>query len=351
MLRKFLHPASRIRRGIPALLLGLAHHPGSAQLPVWSYIRNDSVKLGVKLDYGAGVGYFAKTSSGRNLLNHRDHGRLLQQSYYGTTDGSTWNGKPWRWNPVQGGCWTGKASGIVEEFRNDGMSLYARTKPINWGGCEAVDATMEEWIELKGNVAVLRFRFTNGARDNPAVTHQEMPAVFVDYGLPNLVYYEGPSPWTDAPLTRKVPGWPNAGGRLDENWAAYVDDADWGIGVYVPGTSSMTYYRFEGDRGTGPEAAACSYFAPVRSLAVGRGFSIEYMAYLTIGSVPEIRRGFRGIMEKGNPLGMGGRKPSGGPGIAAAGGMAGSGGYNALGRRVPRGYRLPSASNPGLPVP
>lgn len=339
MIRNILFQATDPRHGLPALLLGLAFVPSLAQLTAWSYIQNDSVKLGVKLDYGAGVGFFAKTSSGRNLLNHRDHGRLLQQSFYGTADGSTWNGAPWRWNPVQGGCWTGKAAGIVEEFRNDGKSIYARTKPINWGGCDEIDATMEEWIELKGNVAAIKFRFTNSARDNTVGMQQEMPAVFVDYALPNLVYYEGSAPWTNAPLTRKVPGWPNAGGRLNENWAAYVDEMDWGIGVYVPGTTQMTYYRYEGDRGTGPTAAACSYFAPLRTLAVVKGFSVEYMAYVTIGTLPEIRREFRVI--KDTPLGITGRKSSRKPGQASAIRVFGGRGFNPLGQRRPRGYRLP----------
>jgi hypothetical protein len=30
---------------------------------------------------------------------------MLQQSYYGDADGSSWNGQPWCYNPVQGGSW------------------------------------------------------------------------------------------------------------------------------------------------------------------------------------------------------------------------------------------------------
>ncbi len=203
-------------------LLGLLLTVFSVHAQTWSYIQNDSVKLGVQLDRGAAVAFFGRTATGRNLLNHYDYGRLLQQSFYGTNDGSSWNGTPWRWNPVQSGCWTGKVAGLVLDFRNDGHSLYAKTKPINWGGCDVIDAVMEEWIELIGNVAMIRFRLTNNSRDNTNISNQEMPAVFVDYDLANLVSYEGSKPWTDAALTRKVPGWPNSGGQLDENWAAYV---------------------------------------------------------------------------------------------------------------------------------
>lgn len=66
------------------------------------YIDNGQVKLGVDRDRGACIGYFSESSPERNLLNHYDTGRFVQQSYYGDADGSTWAGNPWHHNPVQG---------------------------------------------------------------------------------------------------------------------------------------------------------------------------------------------------------------------------------------------------------
>ena len=89
---------------------------------------------------------------------------------------------------------------------------------------------MEERITLDGRIARIHYTFRNtgpGATDHPA-TSQEMPAVFVDYALKNLVYYDGSSPWTGGPLRRDVPGWPNEERTRTEHWAAYVDDSDWG---------------------------------------------------------------------------------------------------------------------------
>lgn len=114
---------------------------------------------------------------------------------------------------------------------------------------------MEERITLDGRIARIHYTFRNtgpGATDHPA-TSQEMPAVFVDYALKNLVYYDGSSPWTGGPLRRDVPGWPNEERTRTEHWAAYVDDSDWGIGVYTPGTPLSTTYRFDGLPGR-PEA-------------------------------------------------------------------------------------------------
>lgn len=295
----------RFRRANPFLaLLGLALAAGvreAAAQEQWTYIQNDSIRLGVRADFGAGIAYLAERPGDRNLLNHADHGRLIQQSYYGDPDGSTWNGRPWTWNPVQGGCWNGTRSGAVEELRSDGRTLYARTRPVNWGSCEEIDAVMEQWIRLAGKVAHVRFRFRNGARDNQGARHQEMPAVFMDYALPDLAYYRGGKPWTGGPLTRRTPAMGNQYDTLGEHWAAYVDDGDRGAGVYSPGTSLMTYYRFAGDGRTGPRGGACSYFAPIRTLRIGRGLVLEYDVYLYVGSLAPMRAEFRHIREKGVP--------------------------------------------------
>jgi endo-1,4-beta-xylanase len=265
------------------------------------YIQNDSIRLAVRKDYGAGIAFLAKRPENRNLLNHADHGRLIQQSFYGDNDGSTWNGKPWTWNPVQGGCWNGTRSGIVEELKSDGKSLYARTRPINWGGCDEIDAVMEQWIRLAGNVAHVHFRFRNGSRGNTGARHQEMPAVFMDYALPNLVYYKGQRPWTGDALTRRVPAMGNTYDTLSENWAAYLDDKDWGAGAFTPGTDLMTYYRFTGDGRTGPSGGATSYFSPIRTLRVAAGFLLEYDVYLYVGAAAAMREEFRYIHENGVP--------------------------------------------------
>ncbi len=69
----------------------------------WIYLRNSDLKVGILKNSGAGIGYFSKAGSTKNLLNHYDRGRLVQQSYYGDVDGSRWVTKEWRYTPVQGG--------------------------------------------------------------------------------------------------------------------------------------------------------------------------------------------------------------------------------------------------------
>lgn len=287
-----------------ACLLGAC--AGGPSRPGWTYLDNGEVRIGVDRTRGAAIGYFALVEDGRNLLNHRDNGRFIQQSYYGDEskgpDGRpeyTWHGRPWLYNPIQGGSPDKSASALrVFEVGPAGTSLHAETEPRLW--CDTPrnvpEASMRQWIELRGKVAHIRFSFAYDGPEHQTVLPQEVPAVFVDYELPNLVTYTGDAPWTGGALSRRVPGWPNEKNSMTENWFAYVDDQDWGIGVYTPGTEELTCYRFVGEhRTTGPDGGSCSYAAPLRRLRLRKGFALSYDVYVTIGDLESIRARFAAI--------------------------------------------------------
>lgn len=258
------------------------------------FLSNGVVKIGVDLASGGAVFWFSELPGDRNLLNHADRGRFIQQSYYGHDDGSKWVDKPWRWNPVQGGDYKGKPARVLETEEKDN-SIYVKSVPVNWAGGEDVeDCRMEEWISLDGKVATIRYRFTyQGKTENPAV-HQEMPAVFVDYDLATLSCYDGDKPWTGATLREDSPGWPNESRKTPENWAAWLGKDGRGVGVHFPGTGEITCYRFKGE--AGPKGGGCSYFAPIRTTAIVPGFQQEYTIHITIGSAREIRERFRKLL-------------------------------------------------------
>lgn len=256
------------------------------------YIDNGEIRLGVDLSGGGSIFYFAESNAGRNLLNHFDKGRFIQQSYYGDKDGSFWAKQPWRWNPVQGGGYLGEPAKVLKSKIRK-KTLYLKSRPKHWAtGADIDSAVMETDISLKGNMARIRFLFSYSGQHTHQKCSQELPAVFVDYDLPNLVFYSGKNPWKDEPLKQVVPGWPNEAQQSDECWAAYTDSTGWGIGVFTPGTIALTTYRFEGDGKTGPEGSACSYFAPIREFSITPGFVFEYDVYLTIGNINEIRERF-----------------------------------------------------------
>ena len=292
----------------PILAAMLLCGPGNAQDKKkektgrqWEYLDNGRVRVGIDKSRGACIGFFAESATGRNLLNHYDEGRFIQQSYYGAADGSKWNGKPWVYNPIQGGHHKGKRSRLLEFNRdNKKKTISAKIQPLSWAsGVSCPEAIMGVTISLDGSLAKIRFRMDYTGKDQSVIRDQEMPAVFVDAELPNLVYSE------DGKLKRRVPGWPNQRGKATESWVAYLDDKDWGIGICTPGTETFTCYRFKGDGKTGPTGSACSYVAPLRRFSLQKGLSVDYEVILTIGSLAEIRERFASLRRE-----LPARKPS-----------------------------------------
>ncbi|HBO50527.1 MAG TPA: hypothetical protein DD471_00965 [Planctomycetes bacterium] len=287
----------------PLLLLPLLSTPSSALDNEkktgrdWEYLDNGVVRIGIDKSRGACIGYFAESKTKRNLLNNYDEGRFIQQSYYGRPDGSKWNGKPWVYNPVQGGYAKGKSSRLLKFSRDKKKeTISARIEPLSWAsGIACPEALMGVTISLEGPLARVRFRMDYTGKDQSVVRDQEMPAVFVDAELPNLVYFES------GKLKRRVPGWPNERGKASENWVAYLDDKDWGIGIYTPGTETFTCYRFKGNGKTGPTGSACSYVAPLRRFSLQKGLAVDYEVFLTIGSLAEIRERFASLRRKAAP--------------------------------------------------
>ena len=296
----------------PILAAMLLCGPGNAQNKKkektgrqWEYLDNGVVRIGIDKSRGACIGFFAESKTKRNLLNHYDEGRFIQQSYYGAADGSKWNGKPWVYNPIQGGHHKGRRSRLLEFNRdNKKKMISAKIQPLSWAsGVSCPEAIMGVTISLDGPLAKIRFRMDYTGKDQSIVRDQEMPAVFVDAEFPNLVYSE------NGKLKRRVPGWPNQRGKATESWVAYLDDKDWGIGICTPGTETFTCYRFKGDGKTGPTGSACSYVAPLRRFSLQKGLSVDYEVILTIGSLAEIRERFAALRPR-SPEGT--DKPGGG---------------------------------------
>lgn len=281
------------------LLLPLAAAAAAETAATLRFIDNGELRIGVDPASGGSIAWFSESPDGRNLLNHHDRGRFIQQSYYGRPDGSLWAGKPWRWNPVQGGDYRGKPARVLE-LRESKDGLFVKSVPVNWAGGEELDeCRMESWISLHGKLARIRFRFTySGTVDHPPA-HQELPAIFVDRDLADLVFYKGEHPWTGAPLAKERPGWPNERRVATEEWAGYLGPDGRGLGVFFPGSPELTTYRFQGS--PGPAGGGCSYFAPVRTLRIQPGFVHDYTIHLTIGHAEEMRRRFDALRKNPPP--------------------------------------------------
>ena len=282
----------------------------------YAYLSNNKVQIGVDLTAGGSIFHFSDSSKRVNQMNHYDKGRFMQQSYYaGEKDGSTWNGKDWRWNPVQGGGWDGTSSVIKSKTVTEDK-IEITTEPMHWATCKLLpECEMKETISLVNNYAKIHFEFTNngtGAIDHTAY-NQELPAFFCDYDLKYFVTYEGSKPWQGDAVTvvkdvASVTDWPFTTSLATECWAAYVNSANWGIGVYTPestGTQGLDdsgnigkvrYSAYRASAGpSGPTGPSTSYFAPHAIKKITKGFSFSYDVYMTIGTIDEIRATFKGI--------------------------------------------------------
>ena len=270
-----------------AACVALAETPGGS----WSYLENGLIRIGVDQSRGAAIGFLALSKDDRNLLNHYDEGRFIQQSYYGDKDDSMWVKKPWRYNPVQGGSYKGEDSKTLE-FRKTENELYAKIEPLHWASARSCpEAIMQEWITLIGPVAKIRMRMDFTGETQEKATHQEVPAMFVDFALPHLIFeHEGELVRRDPVFLEQKTGLDKV--RYDGGWLAYVDDKNFGVGIYTPGTKDAVTYRFKGDGKSGPTGSACSYVAPIRTLKLTKGEAVEYEFYLTIGTLEEIRTRF-----------------------------------------------------------
>lgn len=263
------------------------------------FIDNGVIRLGFDTEKGAAIShiYAIKDSPNTNLCNNYDQGHLIQQSFYGDVDGSVWQmtteKRPWRWNVVQGGDYKGTQS-KVEAIRQTKSSFSSTTTPCHWVTGELVQACkMMLAVTLVNDapVAKLNYKFKYQGKISHKSTHQELPALFFWTGLSKLALYTGTSPFTNAPIKHiqpivrpePVPDQVDA----TENWAAYVDDNDWGVGVYFPYTTSLGYYIVK-DEGN-PEDSNCSYMAPIKDMAITSPFDYEYEVVLIVGNIETIR--------------------------------------------------------------
>jgi hypothetical protein len=264
-----------------ALTLAIGCSPAGSAEPEWVYLQNARLKLGVRKDAGACIGYLA-AADGKNVLNSYDHGRFIQQSYYGAPDGSFWVKQPWRYNPVQGGDYKGNPA-TLQELKVEATNLYSKTQPRHWAtGASLPEVGMEQWISLEGDFVRLRARMSYTGTEIHPPQHQEIPAIFLEPEYKVLVLNDGKTE------RRWEPGWPNEHVKLPEHWLIYLDAQGHGIGAFVPAAGEATCYRFgkEGD------FSACSYVAPLTTFALTPGKTFEYEAWFTLGSEQAIRDRF-----------------------------------------------------------
>ena len=205
------------------------------------FIDNGTIKLGISKDLGGAITYISKSGTDENVINNFDWGRQIQMSFFsGPVPYNEAGQKPkdhWKhigWNPIQAGDDHGNGSKITKLTKKDG-SLYVKCIPMQWPlNNLPAECTYESTIVLKGNAVEVCSRLVNARSDRTQYPGRpsELPAVYTNGPYYRLMTYCGDKPFTGDDLYR-IPKKPNGKRGWDywlatENWAALVNDDNWG---------------------------------------------------------------------------------------------------------------------------
>ncbi len=264
-----------------------------------SYLDNGVIRLGVNLELGGAITYLSISKSYTNLINSYDWGRQIQMSHYSGPVPFAPNGKQpkkeWAglgWNPIQcGDCFGNRAK--ILEHRNNGRELYVKCIPMQWPlDNEPGECTFECWIRLKHNTAQVRSRMVNNRADKTQYDGrgQELPAVYTCGPWYRLMTYTNDRPFSGGGLAQIPAKFPWSGWTATENWAALVDDSEWGLGIWEPGTFKFIG-GFAGKPGAGgPKDGPTGYIAPLQEEILDWNIDCDYNYTLIVGRLEEIRK-------------------------------------------------------------
>lgn len=284
---------------------------------VFQVDQNGETKIGIDYDQleNAAVSY----SGDINLLNHHDVGRLVQQSYYGTTlppyvTGTYLGMSGIPYNPVQGGDQKENESKIVD-FYASGDTLYIKCQPRDWAPATITPSYMENTYVLHEDYLEINNRFTDYSLYIPETRDQELPAVYAVRNLDNWILYDGDKPFTGDELTISRTKGNDAAYRvtnqhITENWAALVNEQRFGVGIFVPGLHDGILTTFGFSEAITDQSNSyfnkplgsrnpTSYMTLTGKLAFRSLKPVTYTSYLTAGSADSMRSVFYRLQQQG----------------------------------------------------
>ena len=282
--------------------------------PRMTFLDDGEVRIGMDLALGGAVTFVSSKEHPGNIINSADLGRQIQMSHYsGPWPFEEGDKKPhpaWvglGWNPIQtGDCYMNPSK--VVEHRNNGRELYIKCVPMQWPLNNVPgDCLFETWTTLEGPVIHMRYRCTNQRADKTFYRPcpQELPAVYTISKLWRLMSYTGDKPFTQDALTHVTNDWrkpwPWTRFVATERWAALVNEADWGLGVFKDDGGEF-HGGIHGDgRSDDPKHGSTAYVAPIHMENFDHDIVYEHRTEFMVGRLDDIRQRFNQMAGKTPP--------------------------------------------------
>src|SRR6267143_5906159 len=264
----------------------------------------DASRIGLQTGWGGSI--VEVSLNGTNFVNEHDTGREVQAAQYDGSaqyDGCAGCTGTFGWNPVQGGDKYDQGSPVLAQTLTRD-SLYVKGQGYQWNpddkgggpgqpvlGDTYVEATITAESEHAFTFKV-HFKVTHFGTDQHADVLQEFPAVYANLEYSRFARYGGTKPWTNDPISfTTMPLLPNGSPPLyaPEQWAAYVDNTDAGLAVFIPGVAPY-FLGFTAAGDPGPTGFGTNYFNALTIYSFGPNSVLEGDVYVVAGDYKHARQ-------------------------------------------------------------
>jgi hypothetical protein len=262
-----------------------------------SHANGHTARIGLDTAWGGAI--VEISLDGTNFVNAHDTGREVQPAVYDAAPVAGQMGAN-GWDPVLGGDKYDHGSPTLSQ-QVAVSSLYTETSPLHWnpdvfgGGANAPvtsDMTFEQTVTLAPGAPLafqLHLKLTHNGSDFHYVSQQEFPAVYVNAGYTNLMYYGGATPWTNGSVTLIPVSTTQSSVYAPEQSAALVDTNNQGLTVFVPGSYPAWASQYFPSSGSGPTGNTTVYMRPLTAFNFAPGAVVEGDVYLIPGDAAAAR--------------------------------------------------------------
>lgn len=266
-----------------------------SQLVMKNQTATETVRIALQTNWGGSVVEFSL--NGTNFVNEHDTGREIQLGLW-----DNGNLPCPCWNPTQGGDQYDNGAPTIAQTVTS-SSLYTKAQALEWypalygGGPTqpiAADIMIEQTVtpvSISNRAFHLQYKITHLGSDLHTNATQQIPVMYTNDGVNQIVYYGGTAPWTNGGTTQtEITTEQTPNFYTPEQWGSLVDAQNQGVTLYVPSSYPWSYGAYFPNGGSGPMGNTTVDFAPIVTMTFTPNLIIESDAYVIVGD-PQTARG------------------------------------------------------------